>query len=295
MSANPKISIVLPTYNGAKYLRQSIDSCLNQTFRDLELIVIDDSSTDDTPHIIKSYDDPRIRYFRNEQNQRLPKSLNIGFAQAKGDFLTWTSDDNFFAPQALEKMAEALDSQKVDFVYCDYYSFHEGDVQNAQAVRLDDPDGLKVKNCVMGCFMYTRRVLESLGDYDTAMELVEDYDYWIRVWKRFSMQHIKEPLYYYQYHSQSLTGKRNKEIDIIFYVFQLKHGFLTVRDLDWVFSHKWFKRFDVLGPALSKPVSVFIYEKFYKKGLNNIFRDLEQGKISFNKAREGVYRFLHGR
>src|SRR5436190_21740360 len=97
-TSNPKVSIVLPTYNRAKYLKLSIDSCLIQTFKDFELIIVDDCSKDETPQTIKSYTDPRIRYHRNESNQRLPRSLNIGFSLAKGEYLTWTSDDNFFLP-----------------------------------------------------------------------------------------------------------------------------------------------------------------------------------------------------
>src|SRR3989338_10314783 len=105
---NPKVSIVLPTYNGARYLRQSIDSCLSQTYKNIELIIVDDCSTDETPDIVHSYNDPRIRYVRNKTNQRLPRSLNIGFALTTAEYLTWTSDDNEFLPQAIETMLKVL-------------------------------------------------------------------------------------------------------------------------------------------------------------------------------------------
>ena len=82
----PLISIVLPVYNGEKYLRESIDSILAQTMRDWELIVVDDCSKDATPAILAEYAarDRRIRVLRNEENQRLPRSLNIGFAETRG-------------------------------------------------------------------------------------------------------------------------------------------------------------------------------------------------------------------
>lgn len=98
---SPKVSIVLPTYNGARYLRQSIDSCLGQTYRNLELIVVDDASTDTTPEIIRSYQDPRIRVIRHEKSKMLPESLNTGFRAVSGDYLTWTSDDNYYVPEAI--------------------------------------------------------------------------------------------------------------------------------------------------------------------------------------------------
>ena len=96
MISDPLISIVLPSYNGARYVCESIDSCLRQSYHNWELIIVDDASTDDTPSIIAEYvaRDHRIRSIRNAVNRRLPGSLNIGFADASVQFLTWTSDDN---------------------------------------------------------------------------------------------------------------------------------------------------------------------------------------------------------
>ena len=101
------ISIILPTYNGEKYIRESIDSILNQTYKNWELIIVNDCSTDQTPTIVDEYatKDSRIKIINNAMNLKLPKSLNIGFKEAKGEYYTWTSDDNIFKPTALEVMA----------------------------------------------------------------------------------------------------------------------------------------------------------------------------------------------
>jgi len=104
----PLITIVLPTHNGVRYLRQSVESCLSQTHRELELIVVDDGSTDGTPEMIASFDDPRIVRVRNAPNLGLPASLNVGFTRARGDYLTWTSDDNWYELNALERMLDFL-------------------------------------------------------------------------------------------------------------------------------------------------------------------------------------------
>ena len=117
----PLVSIILPVYNGQKYLRQAMASCLGQTYKNIELIVVDDCSTDSTPEIVRSFTDSRVRYIRNEQNQRLPRSLNIGFAQARGEFFTWTSDDNYYRPEAIGRMVEYLQTHQADFVYCDLF------------------------------------------------------------------------------------------------------------------------------------------------------------------------------
>jgi len=118
--SSPKVSIVLPTYNGERYLRRAIESCLEQTHQNIELVVVDDCSTDSTPEIIQSFADPRLVYLRNQRNQGLPRGLNIGFARTTGQYLSWTSDDNEYAPTAIEEMLRALrDSPDGEFVYAD--------------------------------------------------------------------------------------------------------------------------------------------------------------------------------
>ena len=107
----PKVSIVLPTYNGEKYIRESIDSILNQTFTDWELIIVNDCSTDNTVNIIQEYaeKDKRIKIINNKKNEKLPNSLNIGFREAIGEYLTWTSDDNVYLNRAIEEMVKFLE------------------------------------------------------------------------------------------------------------------------------------------------------------------------------------------
>lgn len=226
----PKVSIVLPTYNGAGYLRRSIESCLSQTYKNIELIIVDDCSTDDTTDIVRSFNDSRIRYVRNETNQRLPRSLNIGFAMAAGEYLTWTSDDNEFLPYAIETMLKVLkEEQTVDFVYSDYTAkyLETGETK----VRRFSGVSIKEKNCVGTCFLYTRRVYETIGSFDHRWELVEDYEYWIRVWQKFRMRHIPHLLYIYGEHCKSLKGTRISSIDLFATVLKYHYDFTGFRQL----------------------------------------------------------------
>ena len=230
---NTKVSIILPVYNGAKYLRGSIDSCLAQTHKDLELIVVDDCSTDATPDIMRSYADPRVRVIQNSVNQRLPRSLNIGFKAATGDFLTWTSDDNEYVPDALEKMLAAmLREPAVDFVYADYWALDETSGKK-EPVQVPDELKLDTKNEVGGCFLYSRKVYDALGDYNPYYEIVEDYDYWIRIWKRFRVRRCEGPLYLYRYHAQSLTTTRHHHQDLFDVILKYRHGYVPASKLGW--------------------------------------------------------------
>lgn len=206
-----KVSIVLPTYNGAKYLRQSIDSCLNQTFKNIELIIVDDSSMDETPDIIQSYQDERIKYVRHKKNRGLSHALNTGFKKATGEYLTWTSDDNYYAENAVELMVTILQiNKKIDFVYSNFYIIN-ADNKLLQSVNVLPSKKLKEYNCIGPCFLYRRKIYEVIGQFNPTAFLAEDYEYWIRVFKRYRMQKLDEFIYWHRLHSQSLTGQYAEE------------------------------------------------------------------------------------
>ncbi|RKY08006.1 MAG: hypothetical protein DRP56_04790 [Planctomycetota bacterium] len=211
----PIVSIVLPVYNGQKYVKESIASCLNQTFTDFELIIVDDCSQDQTPAIINEFAqmDSRIRVIRNKQNRKLPTSLNIGFAQARGKYHTWTSDDNVYAPAALEEMLGFLASyQNTDIVYCD---FVKADQKTGQAREwiVKDIDYMGRGNPVGACFMYKSEVFNAIKGYDEGLFCVEDYDFWLRVYRNgFKFSPLHKRLYIYRCHGDSLTETRKEQI-----------------------------------------------------------------------------------
>lgn len=209
------VSIILPTYNGSKYIRESIESILQQTYENWELIIIDDCSKDDTPQIIAEYAklDKRIRVYRNENNLRLPASLNKGFSLSKGDFLTWTSDDNKYKPNAIEVLQSKLKQNTnlgLVFSAMDYID-SAGKVRDVSQ-RVENKNEIYYKNIVMASFMYTRKAYEKTGDYDTKRFLVEDYDYWLRIVENFDFDYIEESLYFYRTHEGSLTETRNRQV-----------------------------------------------------------------------------------
>ncbi len=202
------ISIVLPVYNGARFLPESLASVVAQTYRHWELICVDDTSTDATPAILAEWAarEPRIRVIRHEVNKRLPGALNTGFAAARGDLLTWSSDDNHYRPHALETLAERLRvNPALDFVYSDYALMDE-DGQITGVSVAPPPEGLITGNDGLPSFLYRRRVYERVGDYAVDLFLAEDYDYWLRVIAAgFTLEPIHEILYEYRRHANSLT------------------------------------------------------------------------------------------
>ena len=212
----PKVSIVLPCYNGAALLGKAIDSCINQTYKDWELILINDCSTDNTLKVANLYakKDDRIRVFTNEKNSKLPASLNNGFRKALGEYWTWTSDDNLLHPSMLEEMVRFLDDNKeVGFVVSDYYII---DIDDKIVSEVNIPNDvhllLPLNNYVGASFMYRKEFALQVGEYNKDLFLVEDYDYWLRLNSVCKLQRLPKCLYSYRKHGGSLTETRKEDI-----------------------------------------------------------------------------------
>ena len=208
-----KVSIVLPVFNGEAYLAQAIESILNQTYTNLELIIVDDKSKDSTPQIIKDYmtRDARIQSYRNKKNRKLPRSLNIGFLHATGEYRTWTSHDNLYDPEAIETMVRALEENpEAGLVCADLRRIDErGEVTGE--IRLREPEEIYLTNTVGACFLYRHEVSKRIGGYDVELFLAEDYDYWIRLSKLAPFIHLPEILYSVRTHPDNLSTKKAKE------------------------------------------------------------------------------------
>lgn len=209
------VSIVLPVYNGEKYLEKSIQSVISQSYMNWELLILDDCSTDNSSIIAKKYvaRDNRIKYYRNESNLKLPRNLNKGFSLSNGEYLTWTSDDNMYKPNAIEKMVDALENNDdSDFVFASCRIIDEDD-NEIEYIMVDDLSKKRIVglDSVGACFMYTRKVYETVGDYDPNFTLVEDFDYWQRIFMKFNAVTINEILYFYRWHDGALTSTMKKE------------------------------------------------------------------------------------
>lgn len=212
MGQTKKVSIILPVYNGEDSVSDSIDSVLNQTYDNLELIIVNDCSEDGTAQIIDKYakQDGRITIIHNEVNQKLPRSLNIGFQAATGEYLTWTSDDNMYRESAIERMVYTLEcASDAGMVYSDFTVVNEiADEAKTSLRMVSAPETLRLKNVVGACFLYRRDVAKKVGVYDPNLFLAEDYDYWIRIWENAKCMAMHEDLYIYRLQPKGLTATR---------------------------------------------------------------------------------------
>lgn len=205
-----KVSIVLPTYNRAHMLTKCIENILNQTHKNIELIIVNDASTDKTKQILMQYTtDPRIILIQHEHNQGTPGALNSGFKKSTGNYLTWTSDDNFLHPEFCSRLIDTfIQNSSIHYLYCNYMVFQNTINDRNITIKPLYTSKLDFLINFQGAagFMWTREVYERVGDFDINLFGIEDWDYLLRIiFNDLKYQKLNETLYYYRSHTDSIT------------------------------------------------------------------------------------------
>lgn len=214
MDRLPRVSMIMPVYNGARYLAAALDSVLAQEFEDFELICLNDGSTDATPDILADYaaKDHRIVYRDNPCNIGLPATLNRGFEMSRGEYHSWTSHDNVLRRDMLSTLVHALDADKTIGVVYAGYSVIDG---KGGILRYQPPRPAEERwfgNPVGAAFLYRRKVTDALGGYDESLFGAEDYDFWLRAARTFKFQPVDRDVYFYRRHDASLTNQKSMQI-----------------------------------------------------------------------------------
>ena len=125
---SPLVSVIVPTYNYGRYIAEALASILTQTVRDLEVVVVDDGSTDDTPEVLRRFTDPRVRVLRQE-NGGAASARNRGRAETRGDYIAWLDADDLWRPTFLERMLAVLEAEpEVGFCFANFIRTEEGEV-----------------------------------------------------------------------------------------------------------------------------------------------------------------------
>ena len=168
----PKISVIIPVYNHAGALRQSLDSLRKQSFRDFEVIVIDDGSQDGLDYVIHDFDDSlTLRVFRQE-NKGAPSARNRGFELSTGEYVIFWDADIVGVPDMLQKMMKKMEEDvHADFVYCNFYLG-----KKIMKARPFDLETLKKVNYIHSTTLIRR---ESVIRWDEALRRFQDWDYWL--------------------------------------------------------------------------------------------------------------------
>jgi glycosyltransferase involved in cell wall biosynthesis len=205
----PTVSVIIPTFNRAIDLKNAIESVLNQTFQDFELIVVDDASTDATSDVVPSIHDDRIKYLRHETQKGGAAARNTGIINSTCDYIAFLDDDDEWFPEKLARqMALLLASpQHIGCVYTGYVTVDRGSGKKmgkmVPSKRGDLSKELLIGNRIGGTssILIKRKCLDKVGLFDERLPSFQDYDLWIRISKSFHFEYIKDPLLNYYFHA----------------------------------------------------------------------------------------------
>lgn len=213
-AALPKVSVIIPTYNRAHVVGRAIQSVLDQTYRDLELIVVDDCSIDNTEEIVEGFDDKRIIYVRHKTNKGAGAARNTGIRAARGEYIAFQDSDDEWLPDKLEKQMKVfgMASPQVGIVYSDMLRIVRGKREYFSSPHTEPGDGVIYKEAfhrVYGIGTQTvvirRQCLEEAGMFDPELPALEDFELFIRLSKSYYFYHVIEPLVNFFDTSESIS------------------------------------------------------------------------------------------
>ena len=199
----PKVSVIIPTYNRAEFLRSAIESALKQTFTDIEIIVSDDKSTDHTQEVVESFKDNRIKYVRNEGIKGPSATRNTAISASKGEYIAFLDDDDEWIPDKLQKQVELLDHSQPNI--CGVYSNRLFIDKMSGNVLSDNPGTEQLQGNLLyqliikspihtSTVVVRKRCLDKIGLFDETISYMEDRDLWIRLSIKWDFEYISAPL-----------------------------------------------------------------------------------------------------
>jgi len=218
----------MPNFNYGKYLSKSLNSVLSQTYKNWELLIIDDGSTDNSLKYIKKFKKNKKIKIITQQNKGLNITNNIALRLSETDYIVRLDPDDYLDENFLNLTVNYLDENKnIDMVYPDYYVVNQqGKITNL--VRYSDNKFEESLNDLPphgACTVFRRNILISLGGYDESVSRQDGYDIWLKFIKKHKPHNIKIPLFYYRRHNENLTNNRKK-------IFEAKYKIVQKQSFD---------------------------------------------------------------
>lgn len=220
MVNHPKVSVIIPAYNAAKFISSTIESVLQQTFTEIELIIINDGSTDDTEHIALKFTelDNRVRVISVE-NSGVSAARNTGMSAAKGEYLALLDADDLMSPTSIEERLQRFKEDDFGLVHCDLKIIDEhgkptGEIKSGLEGRVLD-DLLAWKRTVIptpSSVIFKKSVFEQIGGFEVQLSNNADQEFFYRVAAKFNIGRVQKPLGMYRVHQHQM----HKNIDLMY-------------------------------------------------------------------------------
>ena len=281
---NSLVSIVIPVYNGENFLSEAINSALSQTYSHIEVLVINDGSTDKTEDIALSYGD-KIRYYSKE-NGGVSTALNLGISKMHGDYFSWLSHDDLYLPEKIAEAISAIETScnsSTDIVYSDYTIIDKsGDTIAVTDIRHKYPDadltfGMfpLLKQMLNGCSMLIHKShFIRVGVFDETLRATQDYDLWFKMCQGVTFVYLNKPLVAMREHGAQVTHsyERNRVESDELWLKMLKH--ITREDtirLGKTENYFWNNQIDFLSYTPYKDASAYAKSKLKEVGGTRIY------------------------
>lgn len=220
MTHSPRITVLMTLFNGERYLREAIESILNQTYGDFEFLIIDDASTDSSKNIILSYNDSRIRLIVNEINIGFVLSLNKGLQLAKGKYIARMDADDAAIETRLEKQLDYIsNNSNVGLVTCCWETIDEESnsifKQNEILNFEERYYVLHFKNCIVhSSVLFNKKLVLNLGGYNKDFATCEDYDLWCRIANVSKIEQVEDILVKWRYNKSGISNRSSQKQDL---------------------------------------------------------------------------------
>ncbi|PXV62510.1 glycosyl transferase family 2 [Dysgonomonas alginatilytica] len=247
-----KLSVIMPVFNAERYLREAIDSIINQSYTDWELIIINDGSIDCSENIIKSYTDTRLRYYKNEQNIGLIQTLNKGIDLCKGAYIARMDADDIAEKDRFGIQIAFLENNK-EYALCgsDAKVIDENNIETGKILNLQSNEYLQINLLFSVPFIHPTILIRSevLKDnyFDTEYKHAEDYELWCRIANSHKVANIGNFLLRYRWHSSNVSvtnSEKQEEIKNRIICRELKNIDLQPSEKELYLHKVTFQQFD---------------------------------------------------
>lgn len=212
----PKVSVCIPSYNYSAFIGKTIQSVLDQTYQDFEIVVVDDCSTDNSEEVVRSFKDSRIKFFRNKKNLGMVPNTNKALKLAKGELIGVLNSDDYYDPKMIETALEMFDkNSEIGFTYSSYVVVdeHGETITKIKSCDCDkvfkSREGFKklaLKNLAPPSgVMVRRKCYEDVGPFDEEFPYPHDWDMWLRLSLKYDFACLSDYLLYYRMHSRNTS------------------------------------------------------------------------------------------
>lgn len=211
------VSIIIPAFNAEKFIKDAIDSALNQTYKDTEIIVVDDGSTNSLPVEFWEKYSPLIKIYCHKENRGIASALNTGIKMSKGEWIKWLSADDMLRPNAIEVMMKWVKEKN-----CIYYT-HYHIINEKGKIKKEFREPARPESDLWNLFfgngsssLINKKVFEICGFFDESLKHSEDYEFWLRATQIYGMRLILIPEFtlLYRSHPDQLTHKVGGTLDV---------------------------------------------------------------------------------